>query len=119
MQHDTTHAAQQTALQHGTTRCNTADCVATWHAVSPSGALVHQVHWYTKAAMAQNARAMTNLGCCYESGEGIARDVAAAAQWYRCAAQLGAPVDRVQHAACAVCARHGTCRAQRIVPSVL
>ena len=64
--------------------------------------------------MAQNARAMTNLGCCYESGEGIARDVAAAAQWYRCAAQLGAPVDRVQHAACAVCARHGTCRAQRI-----
>ena len=107
-------------MQHSRPRCNTAQHVATLQTELQHGTSFRpQVHWYTKAAMAQNARAMTNLGCCYESGEGIARDVAAAAQWYRCAAQLGAPVDRVQHAACAVCARHGTCRAQRIVPSVL
>jgi TPR repeat protein len=46
-------------------------------------------HWYEKAAAAGIAQAMLNLGLMYESGDGVAADVAAARQWYEKAAVAG------------------------------
>ena len=44
---------------------------------------------FRKAAESGVATAQFNLGSCYELGEGVARDLTAAAKWYRIAAQQG------------------------------
>jgi len=46
--------------------------------------------WFTKGAEAGLPRAMFGLGCCLDSGEGVAApDYPAAAGWYRRAADAG------------------------------
>ena len=47
------------------------------------------VYWYRKAAEQGNAKAQVNLGCCYENGEGVEKDMKQAAEWFRKAAEQG------------------------------
>jgi len=48
------------------------------------------VEWFTKGAEAGLPGAMYHLGCCLDSGEGVAApDYPAAAGWYRRAADAG------------------------------
>ena len=44
---------------------------------------------YTTAAESGHAAAMSNLGCCYEQGLGVERNVATAVHWYTKAAEKG------------------------------
>ena len=45
--------------------------------------------WCEKAAEQGWAQAQYNLGCCYENGEGVTKDIAKAVEWYRKAAESG------------------------------
>jgi len=55
--------------------------------------LERAVEWYTKGAEAGLPRAMSNLGCRLDRGEGVAApDYPAAAGWYRLAAEAGVGV---------------------------
>lgn len=47
------------------------------------------VEWYQKAVERGNARAMYNLGACYERGEGVNMDLDEALKFYGQAAELG------------------------------
>ena len=47
------------------------------------------VKWYEKAAKKGNADAQCSLGYCHESGRGVEKDLAKAAEWYREAAEQG------------------------------
>ena len=47
------------------------------------------VYWYQKAAELGYARAQTNLGYCYESGQGVQKDYTQAVYWYQKAAEQG------------------------------
>ena len=57
-----------------------------------SGSATGALAWYRRAAEAGLAEAANNLGLLYERGQGVARDVAAAATWYRRAADQGLAV---------------------------
>jgi TPR repeat protein len=45
--------------------------------------------WFAKAAEQGYAKAQYNLGTLYESGEGVAQEMALALKWYRLAAEQG------------------------------
>lgn len=45
--------------------------------------------YFMKAADAQNADAMDNLGNCYKNGDGVDKDIEKAAEWYRKSAECG------------------------------
>ena len=45
--------------------------------------------WYRKAADQGDAYAQCNLGRCYESGQGVTKDLAEAGKWYKLAADNG------------------------------
>ena len=47
------------------------------------------VTWLMKAAEQGFTRAQVNLGYCYEMGDGVAKDLDKAAEWYNKAANLG------------------------------
>ncbi|MGN0866204.1 MAG: tetratricopeptide repeat protein [Oligosphaeraceae bacterium] len=47
------------------------------------------VSWYQKAALCGNATAQYKMGCCYERGTGVRKNLTEAATWYREAALLG------------------------------
>jgi len=47
------------------------------------------VKWYRKAAENGNAKALFNLGVCYDNGDGVRKDSAEAVQYYRLAAEKG------------------------------
>ena len=47
------------------------------------------VTWFMKAAEQEFTRAQINLGYCYETGDGVAKDLDKAAEWYNKAANLG------------------------------
>jgi TPR repeat protein len=47
------------------------------------------VKWYRKAAEQNYTPAQSNLGCCYDSGQGVATDYVEAVKWYRKAAEQG------------------------------
>lgn len=57
-----------------------------------SAASADAIGWYRKAAEAGLPEAANNLGLLYERGQGVGRDVAAAASWYRRAAEQGLAV---------------------------
>ena len=54
-----------------------------------SGDFERAVAYYTKAAMQGHAKAQYSLGKCYQDGEGVERDGAAAVHWYFKSAALG------------------------------
>ena len=45
------------------------------------------VEWFREAAKLGNAYAQYNLGCCYEHGHGVEKDLVQAAAWYSEAAK--------------------------------
>ncbi|WP_285467729.1 tetratricopeptide repeat protein, partial [Akkermansia sp. NBRC 115031] len=47
------------------------------------------VTWLMKAAEQGFTRAQINLGYCYETGDGVAKDLDKSAEWYNKAANLG------------------------------
>lgn len=44
---------------------------------------------YRKGAEKRDAQSMNNLGSCYQSGDGVAKDIGQAVYWYRKSAELG------------------------------
>ena len=73
------------------------------------------VKWYIKGAEAGLPRAMFHLGCCLDTGEGVAApDYPAAADWYRRAADAG-----FEQAATNLCEMYtvGRGRARQIIPA--
>jgi TPR repeat protein len=49
------------------------------------------VKWYRKAAEQNYTPAQSNLGWCYDNGQGVAKDYVEAVKWYRQAAEQGHP----------------------------
>ena len=47
------------------------------------------VEYYESAAMKGHSEAQYSLGCCYNYGEGVTKDLSEAARWYRKAAEQG------------------------------
>lgn len=47
------------------------------------------VTWLMKSAEQEFTRAQVNLGWCYETGDGLAKNLDKAAEWYSKAANLG------------------------------
>jgi TPR repeat protein len=47
------------------------------------------VEWYRKAAAQGHATAQSNLGACYDQGEGVRKDADKAVEWLRKAADQG------------------------------
>jgi TPR repeat protein len=52
---------------------------------------VEAVKRYRKAADQNYSPAQSNLGWCYDNGQGVAKDYAEAVKWYRKAAEQGHP----------------------------
>ena len=50
------------------------------------------VAWYRMAAAQGHADAQTAIGRCYSRGEGVAGDPVEAVEWFRKAAEQGAPL---------------------------
>ena len=47
------------------------------------------VQYYSLAAEWGNAEAQYNLGCCYEKGDGVEKDLKETVEWFRKAAEQG------------------------------
>jgi TPR repeat protein len=47
------------------------------------------VKWYRQAAEQNYTPAQSNLGWCYDNGQGVAKDYVEAVKWYRKAAEQG------------------------------
>lgn len=67
-------------------------CVGRWFARGESGVvkdLAQAVEWYRRAAEAGDPDAQSDLGRCYEMGDGVSKDAAQAVAWYTRAADAG------------------------------